>query len=109
MTIRRIFSANQSKEDGVIFEDENYVFFLETKQVGDTDLQLYSISNKENSKYHPFIDINVEDNKPTSIFVNCSGDYWKDESVSDFVKGIDDAVIFAKKVSDYLNIPISNL
>ena len=109
MTIRRIFSANQSKEDGVIFEDENYVFLFETKRVGDTDLQLYSVSNKENSKYHPFIDINVEDDKPASIFVNCSGDYWKDESVSDFVKGIDDAVIFAKKVSEYLNIPISNL
>ena len=109
MTIRKICSANQSKEDGVIFEDENYVFYLETKQVDNADFQFYNVSNKETSSYHPFIDIQTEGDKPSSIFINCSGNYWEEESVSDFVKGIDDAVLFAKKVSDYLNIPISNL
>jgi len=106
MKLTRIQSSNKSSD--IVFEDDNFVFL----SGNDND---YKIEVKNVDGYLPFIVLDFENGEPKDIqILLCDFDSLNEElllsyTVSEIMAGLDNAVLFAKKISDYLNIPIINL
>ena len=106
MKLTRIQSSNKSSD--IVFEDDNFVFLLGN----DND---YKIEVKNVDGYLPFIVLDFENGEPKDIrillydFDSLNKELLLSYTVSEIMAGLDNAVLFAKKISDYLNIPIINL